>query len=185
MDVTAAITVNRPRAAVYAFWRDFENLPRFMYHLESVQTTGEGRSHWRAKAPLGRSVEWDAQVTGETPDERIAWRSSEGASVEHAGEVRFRDAPGDRGTEVVVQLRYAAPGGRLGELAAKLVGEEPTQQVKDDLKRFKQVLETGEVVRSDGTPEGRNAPRLAAQRPAHPTGGPTDLGEPVDRTVSP
>jgi uncharacterized membrane protein len=168
MDVTAAITVNRPREAVYAFWRAFDNLPRFMYHLESVEVRGEGRSHWTAKAPLGRTVEWDAEMTADTPGQEIAWRSDEDAGVRNAGRVRFRDAPGGRGTEVIVELTYDAPGGKVGGLVAKLFGEEPTQQVKDDLRRFKQVLETGEVVRSEGTPEGQHASRLVRQRPARP-----------------
>jgi uncharacterized membrane protein len=163
-----SITIRKPVEEVYAFWRAFENLPRFMYHLESVEVRGEGRSHWTAKAPLGRTVEWDAEMTADTPGEEIAWRSDEDAGVRNAGRVRFRDAPGGRGTEVIVELTYDAPGGKVGGLVAKLFGEEPTQQVKDDLRRFKQVLETGEVVRSEGTPEGQHASRLVRQRPARP-----------------
>jgi uncharacterized membrane protein len=167
MDVKATITVRRSPEDVYAFWRDFENLPRFMYHLESVEPVGDGRSHWKVKAPLG-SVEWDAEVTEERPAELIAWRSVEGSKLDNAGSVRFTPAPRDQGTEIRLRLRYEAPGGALGTALAKVFGEEPRQQVRDDLRRLKQVMETGEVVRSDGSPEGQNARRHLKQRPAQP-----------------
>jgi uncharacterized membrane protein len=166
--VRKAITVNRPAHEVYTFWRDFENLPRFMWHLESVQTLGETRSRWRAKAPLGRSVEWEAEVVEERPDELIAWRSLPGAGVGSSGSVRFAAAPSGRGTEVIVELAWSPPGGTVGETLAKLLGEEPATQLADDLRRFKQVLETGEVVRSEATPEGHALVRHLKQRPAQP-----------------
>ena len=169
-EVRAAITVNRPRKEAYAFWRDFENLPRFMAHLDSVQSEGERRSHWRATAPGGRTVEWDAEITDDRPSELISWRSLENAEVANAGTVRFEYAPGGRGTEIHVEMRYDAPGGGLGAMLAKLFGEEPTQQVKDDLRRFKQVLETGEIPVSEGSPEGVHARRQLKQRPAQPIG---------------
>jgi len=168
MHVRRAITVRRSRDEVYAFLRDFTNLPRFMAHLESVEITGDGRSHWKAKAPAGRSVEWDAEIVDEQPDTLIAWRSLPGAAVENSGSVRFTPAPDDRGTEIRVDLRYRPPGGALGAIVGKLFGEEPALQVGDDLRRFKQVMETGEVVRSEGTPEGAMAKRLLKQRPAQP-----------------
>jgi len=168
VSVRAAITVRHPREEVYRFWHDFQNLPRFMYHLESVEMTGEGRSHWTARAPLGRHVSWDAETVEDRPGELIAWRSLPGADVENRGVVRFVDAPGDRGTEVHVEVHYEPPAYTLGIALAKITGEEPTQQVKDDLRRLKQVLETGEVVRSEGTPEGIHAGRLLRQRPAQP-----------------
>ena len=168
MQVKTAVTINRPREVIYAFWRDFENLPRFMTHLESVEARADGRSHWRSSAPLGRKVEWDAEIVQDTPNELIAWRSVPGADVENEGTVRFSEAPAGRGTEVRVELRYDAPGGVVGSVLAKLLGEEPTQQVKDDLRRFKQVLETGDIVRSEGTPKGTRAGRLVKQRPAQP-----------------
>jgi uncharacterized membrane protein len=167
MDVKASITVRRAPEEVYAFWRDFQNLPRFMYHLESVQPSGDGRSHWKVKAPLG-SLEWDAEVTEDRLNELIAWRSIEGSKLDNSGRVRFTAAPRDQGTEIWLELRYDAPGGVLGTALAKVLGEEPRQQVKDDLRRFKQVMETGEVVRSDGSPEGQNARRHLKQRPAQP-----------------
>jgi uncharacterized membrane protein len=169
--VRKGITVNLPPDDVYGFWRDFQNFPRFMAHLEAVESTGETRSHWRAKAPAGRTVEWDAEVVDERPDELIAWRSLEGADVENSGSVQFRPAPGGRGTEVTVDLRYSPPAGQLGVTLAKLLGEEPATQLSDDLRRFKQVIETGEVVRSDSTPEGHSVRQHLKQRPAQPIGG--------------
>jgi len=170
LHVRAAITVNKPVAQVYTFWRDLELLPLFMTHLESVRTTGTQTSHWVAKAPAGRTVEWDARIVDDRPDELIGWRSVEGGDVPNDGTVRFAPAPGGRGTEVRVELRYEVPGGKLGALVARLFGEEPEQQVRDDLRRFKQVLETGEVVRSEGSPEGTRTRRQLAQRPAQPVG---------------
>jgi uncharacterized membrane protein len=164
--VKAAVTVRKPRAEVYAFWRDFENFPRFMTHLESVQPTGDRHSHWVATAPVGRTVEWDAEIVDERANELIAWRSLQGSDIDNEGSIRFVDAPGGRGTEIHVELRYDPPAGAAGDLLAKLVGEQPEQQVKDDLRRAKQVLETGEVVRSDGSPEGISARRQMHQRPA-------------------
>jgi uncharacterized membrane protein len=149
--VSQAVTVAKPRDEVYRFWRDFTNLPRFMEHLEAVQVLDHRRSHWRAKAPAGTAVEWDAEIIEDEPGSRISWRSIQNADVPNTGTVRFRTAPGDRGTEIHVDLRYDPPAGRLGALLAKLFGEEPSQQVKGDLRRLKQVLETGEVMNSDAS----------------------------------
>ncbi len=158
------VTVNCSAEELYQFWHNFENLPRFMSHLEAVQVIDEQRSHWRAKAPAGTTVEWDAEIVDDRPNELIAWRSLENADVPNTGSVRFAPATGGRGTTVTVEFQYAAPGGVIGAAIAKLFGEEPEQQAKDDLRAFKQVIETGEVVRSDGTLWG---PRLT-QRPAQP-----------------
>src|SRR3954451_7914376 len=168
LEAKGTITVNKSPEEVYWFWHDFENLPRFMTHLESVQVTGEGRSHWKAKGPAGRAVEWDAEIAEERPDELISWRSLENADVDNSGSVRFTPGPGGRGTEIRVQLRYAPPAGVAGATFAKLLGSEPGQQVLDDLRRFKQVLETGQVVRSDALPSGENVAELPRQRPAQP-----------------
>jgi uncharacterized membrane protein len=173
ISVSAAITVRRDREELYARWREFERFPEFMVHLEEVRAIGPTRSHWKAKAPLGMSAEWDAEITEDVAGERISWRSLEGSKVDTAGTVRFQDAPGDRGTEVHVELRYDPPGGALGTTIARLMGEEPAIQIKDDLRRFKQIVETGEVVRSDGTPEGTRGLRMIKQRPAVPTGATT------------
>jgi uncharacterized membrane protein len=146
-----SITIGKSPEEVYAFWHDFENLPQFMRHLESVTVTGEGRSHWKTKAPGGMSVEWDAETTEDVPNERIAWRSVEGADVYNAGSVEFVAAPGDRGTEVRVMLEYDPPGGKFGSKIAMLFREEPGQQVQDSLRDLKAVLEIGEIVVSDAT----------------------------------
>jgi uncharacterized membrane protein len=167
----AAITVRRPRDEVYRFWRDFENLPSFMEHLESVEDRGSGQSRWTAKAPGGRSVQWDAEIVDEQPQERISWRSREGSDVANSGTVRFMSAPGNRGTEIHLDMQYDMPGGAFGVLIAGIVGEEPRQQVGDDLRRAKQILETGTVVRSEGSPEGPLTRRFIRQRPAQPLVG--------------
>jgi uncharacterized membrane protein len=167
MHVKKAITVRRAPAEVFQFWQDFENLPRFMSHLQSVQVTGERRSHWITQAPAGQTVEWDAEVTELRPNELIAWRSLQGADVDNSGVVRFRPAPAGQGTEVEVELQFDAPGGKVGRTIAKLFGKDPGQQVASDLRRFKQVLEAGEVVLSDATVEGAGL----AQRPAQPPEG--------------
>jgi uncharacterized membrane protein len=148
--VTRAITINRPRDEVYRFWRDFQNLPRFMEHLESVQVLGPTRSHWKARAPAGTSVEWDAEIVDDRPNELIAWRSLPEGDVPNLGSVQFLEAPGG-GTELRVELRYDPPGGKLGSLVAKLFGEEPGLTLASDLRRLKQVIELGEVVLSDAT----------------------------------
>jgi uncharacterized membrane protein len=155
--VEKSVTVNKSPAELYSFWRNFENLPRFMNHLESVRVTGGNRSHWIAKAPAGTTVEWDAEIHNEKENELIAWRSLEGADVSSAGSVHFQAAPGGRGTEVKVVLKYDPPGGAVGAAIARLFGEEPSQQIEDDLRRFKQVMETGEITTTTGQPSGRSA----------------------------
>jgi uncharacterized membrane protein len=164
LHVIKSVTINRPRQEVYEFWRDLEHLPTFMIHLEAVTSSGARRSHWVARAPAGR-VEWDAETIEDRPGEIIAWRSLEGTDVPNGGSVRFSDAPADRGTEVHVDLHYDPPAGSAGALVATLFGEEPHQQLRDDLRRLKQVMETGEVVRSDGSPEGAGQ-GVSKQRPA-------------------
>ncbi len=146
-----AVTINKPASELYAFWRDFQNLPRFMDHLKSVEVIDQQRSRWRAKAPAGMKVEWEAEITEDTPNERIAWRSLPNADVDNHGSVNFTAAPGGRATEVRVHLEYVPPAGQLGRYVAKLFGEEPEQQVKDDLRHFKQLMETGEIPYSDAS----------------------------------
>ena len=168
--VRKSVTINRPRDEIYEFWRRLENLPRFMSHLESVEETDERRSRWRARGPAGKTVEWDAEIVDDRPGELIAWRSLPGATVENSGKVRFVPAPGGRGTEVHVELRYSPPGGAAGAAVAKLLGEEPSVQTHDDLRRFKQVIETGDVVRSEGSTRGGTLAQHVKQRPAQPVG---------------
>lgn len=161
--VEHAQTVNRPRQEVYAFWRRLENLPAFMKHLEAVEITGDRTSHWRARAPLGRQVEWDAEITSEKENESLSWRSLPGSTIDHAGMVRFGDAPGGRGTEVLVTLRYDPPLGSASAAVARMFGEEPDVQIREDLRRFKQILEAGEIANTFGQTSGR-AEEVEAQR---------------------
>jgi uncharacterized membrane protein len=149
--VLRTITINREPEEVYDFWRDLGNLPQFMAHLESVEVTGR-TSKWRAKGPAGLTITWDAELVLDRPGECLAWRSVEGTTtVPNRGVVRFSKAPGERGTEVQVELKYEPPGGAVGAGFAKLFGEEPEQQINGDLRRLKQVLETGEVLHSDAS----------------------------------
>lgn len=145
--VERSVTVDSTPGELYAFWRDFANLPRFMSHLEAVRVYDAKRSHWIAKAPFGRSVEWDAEIINEIPNELIGWRSVEGSDVDNAGSVHFTPATAGRGTEVKVVLRYDPPAGVLGAAVAKLFGEEPSRQVQEDLRAFKQIIEAGEKPR--------------------------------------
>jgi uncharacterized membrane protein len=160
--VVRSITVERPVADVYAFWSDFANFPRFMAHVESVEILDERRSRWRATGPAGSSVEWESEIVAQQPNELIAWRTAEGSQLYHAGEVRFH-AAGEGATVVTVSLAYSPPGGRVTAAALKLFRKEPGQQVGDDLRRFKQMLEIGEVVLSDAsvtrTPRPASPPR--------------------------
>ena len=168
VDLTATTTITRSRQEVYDQWRHLEQLPTFMAHLDSVSMTGQKTSHWRASAPFGRMVEWDAEITEDVPGERIAWRSIDGALVRNEGEVRFVPAPTEKDTEVHVRMRYSMPAGKAGESVARYFGEDPHQALGDDLRRFKQVAETGEVVRSEGAPGGKRARREFPQHPARP-----------------
>lgn len=153
--VRETIAIMRPREEVYAFWRNFENLPRFMRHLEAVQVETERLSHWEAKGPIGKNARWDAEVTVDQPNEIVAWRSLGGSQVENAGEVHFADAPGGRGTIVTVQLTYRPPAGVLGAAFARLFGEEPHGQIADDLRRLRSILEVGEAPTTQGQPSDR------------------------------
>src|SRR5690606_17196669 len=150
-----SITINRPIHEVYAFWRDFENFPRFMPGLESVEARDDGRWRWVAKGPAGRRIEWDSEIVEESPSSMIAWRSLPGADVPNAGSVHFESAPGGRGTIVRVELDYDVPGGAAGEAVARLFGVAPGKQTEVALLRVKQLLETGEVARTEGQPAGR------------------------------
>lgn len=134
------VVINRPALELYTFWRNFENLPNFMNHLESVKRFGGNRSHWVAKAPGGTTVEWDAEVYNEKEGEMIAWRTLEGSQVASAGSVHF-EAAGEGATNVRVNLKYDPPGGKLGSLVARLFGENPQRQIEEDLARFKEIME--------------------------------------------
>lgn len=169
--VTTSVTINRPKNEVYEFWRNFENLPQVFSHLESVRLEGN-RSHWRAKLPARLQLEWSAQIEEDRPNELISWRSLPGGLLQNHGRVSFRSAPGDRGTELHVTLGFEPLGGAVGAAFARLFGGLPVQQLRADLKRAKQILETGSVTRSDASVHH-------GPHPARPTGSPTtrDNGE--------
>jgi uncharacterized membrane protein len=166
--VIKSLIINRPPEELYQFWHDFENLPRIMHDLESVTVTGGGRSHWVAKGPAGSRVEWDAEVVEDRPNHLISWRSLEGADVDNSGTVRFKPAPGGRGTIVKVEMEYNPPGGVVGAAFAKLMGEEPGAKALEALRCLKQLVEAGEVIVSDGTFWDNG---LLSQRPAQPPSG--------------
>jgi uncharacterized membrane protein len=152
--VQKSVTINKSQAELYQFWRNFENLPQFMNHLESVTVLDDKRSHWKAKAPLGYTVEWEAEATGEVENERISWHSIEGSEIPNSGVVEFRPTT-NRGTEVRVTLTYEPPAGKLGSWIAWMFGEEPSLQVAEDLRRFKSLMETGLIMKVEGQPSGR------------------------------
>jgi uncharacterized membrane protein len=150
VNVTASVTVNRSADEVYQFWHNLENLPRVFSHLESVRVQAD-RSHWRAKLPAGLSLEWSAMLEEDRPGDIISWSALPGGTLPNHGKVRFKPAPGGRGTEVHVALGFEPPGGAVGAAFAKLFGSLPSEQLRADLKRFKQVMETGSVMYSDAT----------------------------------
>ena len=145
--VEESVIVNRPVAEVYRFWRDFENLPRIMRHLESVAVREEGISHWVAEGPASVNVEWDARIINEIDNKLIGWQSLEGSMISTAGSVTFSET--EYGTDVCVRLQYNPPAGKLGAAVASLFGEEPNVQINEDLHRFKQLMETGAALKID------------------------------------
>ena len=150
--VEKSVTVGTSPDQIYAFWKNFENLPRFMHHLQSVQVLDNKRSHWVVNGPAGIDAEWDAEIINDIPNELIGWRSVDGSNVDNAGSVHFSPTP--HGTEVKVLLRYDPPGGAIGAAFAKLFGEDPDRQVQEDLRRFKMLLETGELATTEGQTSG-------------------------------
>jgi uncharacterized membrane protein len=152
--IETAVTIDRPPEELYRFWRDLERLPQVMSHLQSVSVNGD-KSHWVARAPLGMKLEWDAEIINDKPGELIAWRSLHGSAVSTAGSVHFVRAPDNRGTEVHVTLKMDPPGGRVGTALAKLFGADPRQQIREDLRCFKQLMEAGELPTSEGQSTSR------------------------------
>jgi uncharacterized membrane protein len=172
--VRLAQTIGRPRHEVFRFWRDFSNLPRIMRHLLSVEDRGNGVSRWTVTGPLDKRFHWDAEVIGEVENERISWRSLPGSKVESAGSVLFADAPGDRGTEVRIELQYNPPAGFLGAYGAKLFGRDGQAMIEADCWRLKHYLETGEVPTTEGQSKGALPKKLfsranAAERTGTPS----------------
>ena len=155
--VTQTVTINSTPDEPYHFWKNLENLPLFMEHLESVSEVNDRVSHWVAKAPAGTSVEWDAEIVDDQPDRSIGWRTLPDSQVTHEGMVSFEPASGGRGTIVRVEMLYVPPAGKVGVWIARMFGEEPALQVADDLRRLKQLLETGEVATTLGQPSGKRS----------------------------
>lgn len=170
--VEESITINKSPAEIYSFWREFENLPGFMKHLESVTTLASGISRWVAKGPTGEPVEWDAEIYNEKENELISWRSLPGSEFVNAGTVRFEPAAGGRGTIVRVTMNYNVTGGKVTAALARLLGQAPEQMVAEDLRRLKQILETGEVATIEGQTSGRaeNAHRIADRKTSDTAG---------------
>jgi uncharacterized membrane protein len=155
--VGRTVTINKPRADLYAFWRDFRNLARFLENIERVDVGDDRRSHWVIKAPAGQTVEWDSQITEDEPDRLIAWESLDGGDIKNTGRITFSDAAPGRGTLITATMVYDPPGGDVGKLIAKLFQKEPKMQARRDLRRFKQLMETGEISTSaapDAGPRG-------------------------------
>jgi uncharacterized membrane protein len=158
--VKKTILINRSPDELYRAWRDFQNLPRFMKNLESVEVTTDTRSRWTARGPAGKKIRWDAEIIKDKPGEYITWRSLESADsadVDNFGSVRFHPAPGGRGTIVSVEMQDRPPAGAFGATVAKLFGRAPEQEVEEDLRRFKQMMETGEIITTVGQPAGRSS----------------------------
>lgn len=153
--IETSIGINKTPAELYAFWRDFKNLPLFMKNLESVTVLDNQRSHWVAKGLGGARVEWDAEIYNEIENELIAWRSLENADVVNAGTVRFVQAPRDHGSFVEVVMNYNPPAGKIGVTIAQIFGAEPKQLIKEDLRHLKQIMETGEIATVAGQTSGR------------------------------
>jgi uncharacterized membrane protein len=147
--VGRTVSINCPRTQLFAFWRDFRNLPRFMENIHSITVNDERRSHWVVAAPGGSEVEWDSEITEEQPDHLIAWQSTPGSNVRHSGRIEFRDSTNGRGTVVTATIIYDPPGGGFGQALAKLFQREPKVQARRDLRRFKQLMETGEISTSE------------------------------------
>ena len=165
--VDHSVTVNAGRESVYAFWRNLENLPHFMKHVQSVKQLDEHRSRWVVEGPAGARIEWEAEIINEIPNELLAWRSLPGASINNAGSVRFEHATAGRGTKVIVSLQYAPPAGQIGAKLVKLLGNNPEQEVDEELHRLKSIIEAGEIPTSAGQPAGRPDEHLhAAQKHA-------------------
>ena len=157
IEVRQSFTVNAPPDVLFAFWRRFSDFPRFMKHVESVTELDGKRSHWVVRAPGGRTVEWDAEIVEEIPGKSLHWRTVGEPDIRHGGQVEFRPATGGRGTVAEIHLSYEAPAGSAGAALAKLFGEEPEVQVREDLRRFKRLIETGEIPTTEGQPSGRGA----------------------------
>jgi uncharacterized membrane protein len=155
IELRKSVIVNRDQSEVYSFWRNLENLPQFMEHVRSVSTEENGRSHWIVHLTPGLTLEWDAEITEDRSNEMIAWRSLPGSSVQTSGSVHFAPATGNRGTQVTVMMAYQPPAGMVGEIFARMQKSITAQQIHEDMRRFKQILEAGEIPTTEGQSAGR------------------------------
>jgi uncharacterized membrane protein len=160
----ASFTVNVPQEEAYRFWLNLENLPRFMSHLESVQDLGNGKSEWVARGPLQTRIKWTAEVVDKREGQWLVWRSDPNSVLPNSGSVQFRRAPGNRGTEVTVAMQYMPPAGKLGKTFAKLFGKDPSQTIREDLRHFKQLMETGEIATTVGQSHGRRSGKIKLKK---------------------
>ncbi len=155
--VAEVVTIRAPAGELYAFWRDLEQLPRFMNHLVSVTDLDGRLSHWVAQAAGGRTVEWSAEIINEIPGELIAWSTLAGSEVVSSGSVSFKPSADGRETQVRVRLQYDPPAGKIGAAVARLLGKDPSQTIREDLRRFKQLMEAGEIATTDGQARGQQS----------------------------
>jgi uncharacterized membrane protein len=152
----ATFTINKPPEELYRYWRNAENLPKFMHHVESVQANGK-RLHWVARGPLGAKLSWDTEITDDKENEWIVWRSLEDSALRHSGSVHFRPAPGNRGTVVTVAIQYQAASSGMARVLLELLGKVPEFQLREELRHFKQLVEAGEIPTTEGQPSGRRS----------------------------
>jgi uncharacterized membrane protein len=164
----SSVLVNCSPQEAFQFWRNFENLPRFMRHLESVTISGDRQSRWVARGPMGSRIQWTAEITDERENESIAWRSLPGSDIDIRGTVKFQKAPGNRGTFVRVIARYQPPVGATADVVAKLVGKDPSFMMRQDLRRLKALMETGEIPTTVGQPHGPRSLATGAMRALDP-----------------
>jgi len=148
-------TVSRSPQELYDFWRDETNAPKFMSNIESVRKTGESTSHWVSRGPMGKTFAWDSEIIREEPHRLFAWKSLPGGDISNAGTVRFEPATGGRGTVVTLEVNYEPPAGAIGVAIAKILGHDPDSRVREDLRRFKQLMEAGVIATVEGQPSGR------------------------------
>jgi len=160
----ASFTVNVPPEEAYRFWLNLENLPRFMSHLESVRDLGNGKSEWITRGPMQMEVKWTAQVVDQRDGQWIVWRSDPDSALPNSGSVQFRRAPGNRGTEVTVAMQYMPPAGPVGKAFAMLFGKDPSRAIYEDLRHFKQLMETGEIATTVGQPHGRRSAKVRLKK---------------------
>ena len=162
--IKQTVTIDRPAAELYPFWREVENSPKFMSNVVSVEKTGANKSHWVSTGPFGKTFSWDSEIINDQPDRLIAWKSLPGGDVDQAGTVRFEEASGGRGTVVTLEVNYEPPAGVVGWTIAKLLGEDPERHSRENLSNFKQLMETGEITTAAGQPSGR-APNRQVDTP--------------------